>query len=599
WGELNALELGGLAGELAIVGRWSEDLEVVVTPAVSGSFQLDLAWPGATPGTALRAMMSFIGTAGEPIAVALVSGNPEARALSSSGAIVTIATASEVAAAPLAVVAARQDLHLDETGRLVSVLFNRPIAPEPGLAAHFGGTIAFDGDGVQWEDPRPISTATPQPGDRIVNLGFDHILSTNASYTIAIDPLGDPLSGAAAAVAGPIVPRIDNDSPAGIIYGRVLRADNTPVAGAEVSLSIYSQKSKPFPASTQVVEARGDGSFLFESVRRDPELGFDGTYSLHAVDADGKSTSQSGAVRQPGRVQFVSLVYLGRGSAEGVVRYEDGTKVAGVVVVAGSTMFNQFRRTETDGNGFYQIADLPVGPLTLSVVDAQGNTVYAAVELNLPGQIVTKDLTIVRRSNPGLGSVSGVVRRSDTLEPVAAARVGVFSDGYAVGETYTGSDGRFAFERVPAGFVTVLAADWSVSAVAAAADFDLAADANRELTLTLEVVPETELETLEGNVLREDPLNPGSPSHYQPVADALVRIEGVGTVTADANGQFIFATVPKSFSGRPIDAWDPLTSRTGRAPVPTLPTATPMSLLIPCAFPARGASALAFGATSI
>ncbi|HVR44514.1 MAG TPA: Ig-like domain-containing protein [Thermoanaerobaculia bacterium] len=582
WGELSRLDLGGAAGELALVGRWSEDLEVSVTPEAAGPVRIDLVWPGASAGSVLRASLELVATAGAPLAIALSPGEGEIRAVDPLGAIAGVASASEVIAPPLAVAGARQDLHLDPTGRKVSLLFNRPIVPDPELRARFRGEIVFDRDGVQWNGPRPITSAALQTDARVVNLGFDHVLSANAAYAIAIDPVGDPLTGAPAAIAGPVVPRIDDDTPAGIVFGRVLRADGAPVAEAEVALSIYSSRSTPYPESTQVGDAREDGSFLFESVARAPELGYDGAYSLRAIDEEGNATSLSGSVRLPGRVQFVTLVYLGRGSAEGTVRYENGERVAGARVVAGSTMFSQFRDAESGADGFYRIGDLPVGPLTLSAVDSRGNVAYAAVELRTAGEVIAKDIVIQRRSAPGLATVRGVVRRSDTGGAVAGARVGAFSEGYAVGETFTDAGGRFELGSVPSGFVTLLAAEWSVSRTAAAIEFDLAPDAVREVALTLEVRPPDAMVVVEGSVVGEDPLHPGDPSRYRAAAGALVRIDGVGTRTADAAGRFVFETVPQTWSGRSIDAWDPATQRAASASLPTLqPGTNEIALFVP------------------
>ena len=53
--------------------------------------------------------------------------------------------------------------------------------------------------------------------------------------------------------------------------------------------------------------------------------------------------------------------------------------------------------------------------------------------------------------------------------------------GLVLAEALTGSDGRFEFRKVPAGFVTVLAAEWSVSRQSASFDFDLHADETREV----------------------------------------------------------------------------------------------------------------------
>jgi len=96
-----------------------------------------------------------------------------------------------------------------------------------------------------------------------------------------------------------------------------------------------------------------------------------GTYNLRAVDENGKSTHVDGAVRLTGVVETVNLVYLGRGSAEGRVTYDNGEVVPNAKVVVGSSLFNQFRTTTAGADGRYRVTDLPVGPLTFSATDAE------------------------------------------------------------------------------------------------------------------------------------------------------------------------------------------------------------------------------------
>ncbi|HEY0787062.1 MAG TPA: carboxypeptidase-like regulatory domain-containing protein, partial [Thermoanaerobaculia bacterium] len=464
------------------------------------------------------------------------------------------------------VVAARQDLHLDEDGHRVSVLFNRPVASGENLVQAFGADAIFNGQGLTMRRPRPISGAALQSDGRIVNLNFDHILSKNAAYELRVGSLVDPLTGSAAPLGATVQPAVDNDRPAGLLFGKVLRADSTPVAGAEVALSVFSDASLPRPDSVQFDATEADGVFFYEFVPRDPILGYHGLWRLDAVDAEGKAASLSAAVREPGSVQVVNLVYLGRGAAEGYVRYDDGTKASGATVTVGSTMRGEAQIARADANGFYRVENLPVGPLTFSARDGKGRIAFAANEVRAAGGVVVQDLVIPLGELTGSGSVRGTVIRSDDDEPVAGARVGIFSRGYAVGETYTGADGRFAFESVPAGYVTVLASEWSVSRVAAAQDFDLRADATRELTMILEVAPEAAPVRVAGSVTRADPLNPAA---RRAVPAAVVKIDGLGVVTADATGAFVFDQVPPSLAGRKITAWDPESGRAASRPLPS------------------------------
>src|SRR4051812_15184361 len=75
WGELTQFNSSTETGELALVGRWKEKLELSIVPAAS-SFTLDLIYPGATDGTSLRTSIDITGaTPGTAVKVVLDRGN--------------------------------------------------------------------------------------------------------------------------------------------------------------------------------------------------------------------------------------------------------------------------------------------------------------------------------------------------------------------------------------------------------------------------------------------------------------------------------------------------------------------------------------------
>ncbi|MEO8033970.1 MAG: carboxypeptidase-like regulatory domain-containing protein, partial [Acidobacteriota bacterium] len=570
FGELNTLQSvdKSHSGELAVVGRWAGSYEVSVTPAADGAFALDVILPAATAGSVLRGHFDVTGTANKPLTLLVTRGATSLQLRDANGGVAAVGTITPVVPETLGVVGAHQDLNLDAGGHKVSVLWNRPVKVADGddLLRKFAAQIALNRDGVNYSGPRPISSAALQDGGRVANVTFDHSLSQNATYSMTVAPLVDPLSGANVTFGSAVVPVIDNNAPGGIIYGHVLKGDNTPIGGADVQLLLNENAGPP-----QFDKSRSDdGSFLFEFVPRDIANNISGSYELQALTADKKSTSVNGAVRLPGRVHYVNLVFLGRGGAEGYVRYDNGEVVANASVVVGSTMFDQFRSTTTDALGHYTVTDLPVGPLTFSATDGPGNVTFAASEIKTPGQVLQQDLSIYRRPFPGTGSIRGVVKRSDTNAVVAGAHVGVYTQGYGLVDGFTDSQGRFAFSKVPSGFVTVLASEWTISRESIAVDFDLSANESRDVTLVLNVKPSEALASVEGDVVRENPLFPGDATHYQKVAAAIVRIDGAQAVTADANGHFVFQSLPVSFSGRKISGYDPSTTRSASSTLPQL-----------------------------
>ncbi|MFL6244941.1 MAG: collagen binding domain-containing protein, partial [Thermoanaerobaculia bacterium] len=589
YGELTRINAPGSNryGELALFGRWtSEDLEVIVTPNVDGLFELELLYPNTDNGSTMRAHLEIMGNKDIPIRVPLSRGATTINAMTPTGGFADTDQASVVPLEPLRVLGIRQDLYLDENGHKASILFNRPVdggVPSADLRTKFHGEIDFNRDGVVWNDePRPISGAALQESKRVIDLTFDHVLTTNATYTVEIDPLVDPRTTLPVSFPGEFVPKIDNDRPAGIIYGRFIRGDNTPLGNHEVILfsgipnpftrgAIFEEFENPpqripvnpFIQPPQIATTRADGSYLFEYVSRDIEAGFAGEYRLWGnADNLTKYTYIDGSVRLPGRVHNVSLQLLGRGSAEGIVRFDNGEIAKKVSVTVGSTAFEGVRTATTDDNGFYRVEDLPVGPLAFTATDGKGNIGYAAGEIATPGEVEQQDISIYRQPVPKNGSVHGTIRRSDNGNPVAGASVGIFNNGYQLQTLTTDADGRYSAEKVPAGFISVVAAEWTISRQSANTDFDLKGDEVRQVDLILSVQPDEQLATVTGRVLRENPLYPGNASKYERVPGALVKIDGMRIVTADANGEFVIPDVPLTPVSRNIGAHDPATRRT-------------------------------------
>jgi hypothetical protein len=555
-----------LGGQLAIVGRFADSYEIEITPTADGPITLDVIFPANESASFLRGKVSFTGTSNQMVHLLVSRGMTSMNVRDLNGGIAGVGTLTSVTPEAIRIIGARQDLHLDPGGHKVSILWNRPVGVSGDLLAKLAAQVSLNRDGVSYQGPRPMSAAALQDPPRIANVTFDHSLSKNADYSMTVAPLVDPLNNAGVSFPNAIVPVIDNDAPGGILFGHVLKGDNSPIANAEVRLYLEQDAGPPqYDASRS-----SDGAFLFEFVPRDIDNKQPGTYMLQAVTLDGKETTVNGAVRLPGRVHFVNLVFLGRGSAEGIVRYNNGEVVPGANVVVGSTMFDQFRSATADANGRYSIGDLPVGPLTFSATDNDGNVTFAASEIKTAGQLLVQDLSIFRQPFPGVATIRGVVKRSDTNALVSGAHVGVYTQGYGLVDGFTDSTGRFEFTKVPAGFVTVLASEWSISREATSLDFDLSKDETRDLVLTLNVKPAEEFVTVEGDVTREDPLFPGDSSKYQRVAGALVKIEKAQAVTADANGHFIFTGVPLSFAGKNVQAYDPITTRSATVVMPQL-----------------------------
>ncbi|MFL6246089.1 MAG: Ig-like domain-containing protein [Thermoanaerobaculia bacterium] len=561
------------SGELALVGRWTEALRVRVVPS-SASFTLHLIYPDTDDGRQLRTEISVSNaTPGQPVTIDLERGN---RTLMVSGATAT-PIVNAVPQTPLTLVGAAQDLYLDKGGHIVSLLFNRPI--DGGDAATLRDRFALTTRVAAANYERTVRNDPATPGDsrvpgaavqsdsKIIHVSFDKTLSTNATYTIGIDPIHDALVDTNTFTHNAVVPRIDNDAPGAILTGKVVRGDNTPYDKALVILDSGDVRQYDVGAA--------DGRYMFEFVARDIDRKLYGDYILQGF-ADQKSARIEGAVRLPGAVHEVNIVFLGRGTAEGRVMYDDNVPLPNVLVTVGSTMFSEMHTGLTDASGFFSIADVPVGPLTFSVIDAEGRPTYAANHLANAGQVVKQDLIIYRREFPGTGTVRVIVRRSDIAEPdasrVAGAHVGVYTQGYSLTEGYTDSNGYFEFRKVPAGLVSILAADFGLTRESAGIEVDLAPDATIEHVLILPVRNDSDplSANLSGTVFKDDPAAPSDPAKNTFVAGAIITLEGLPPITAGPDGTYVYPEIPLAYGGRRLWVFDPTTGRRGQFQVPTL-----------------------------
>jgi hypothetical protein len=563
YGELTRFNSSTESGEMAIVGRWNESIELSIVPAAS-TFSLDLIYPGTNDGTVIRNSLNVSGaTPGTPVKIVIDRGN---HALNVTGGVIA-PIVNDVVPAPLTLDGAAQDLHLDDAGHIVTLLFNRPVAvaDQATLRDLFQLTTTIPGEVSVIRKNKPNDSTAPivipgaaiQDDGRMINISFDHALSTHATYLLAIDPIADPLVPGQSYTSASIVPRIDNDKPGGVVIGKLLLGDGSGVPNALVQVLAND--------SMQYDTTMPDGSFLFEFIPRDIDNRILGNYSLDTV-VDAKEAKLDGVIRTNGEVQHVVLQFLGRGTATGHCSYSDGTAVTDAPVTIGSQVYDEFHRTSTDANGDYTITDLPVGTLTFAVQDSKGNVAYATDQIRTPGQVLTQDLVIKKRELAGLGTVRVTVKRSDSGLAVPGAHVGVYTQGYSLIDGFADVNGQFEFDKVPAGLVSVLAADYSFAPESAGVEFDLNRDSVVEQTLVLHV-PTTDDQagyaTVEGDVKRDDPTDPSNPTKEVLVPNAVVQIAGMATVTANASGHYVAPNVPVLKAGKKINAFDPATGRSG------------------------------------
>jgi hypothetical protein len=577
-GEVNELTIDGEAGRLAMVGRWSESYRVTIRPSTA-AFTIHLLYPDTADGAMLRADLEITGaTPNTPVSLDVHRG---VRTIAVQNATATVSIV-EVGQTPLRVIGAAQDLHLDHNGHVVSLLFNRPVTiadgekwrnklaltinvPKANYTATRRNDAADDFAELQ------IPSAIPQDDGRILNVTFDKVLSRNATYAIAVDGVLDVLAGGAAFSTGGVVPRVDNDRPGAILTGKVLLADNRPVSGAFVTLLVPSPPGRlalnSFSDIIQADVVGADGRFMFEFVPRDASLELFGAYELAARAPDGKTTGLNGAVRLPGEVHTVNLVFHGRGLARGQVRYHDGAPIPNRRLTATSPVFGEEFSAITGSDGRYEM-EVGVGPLTFHVQDPEGRVAFASNNLRVAGEIIEQDMVVLRNGPPpGVGTVRVTVLRPDTNEPLANTLVMASLNGFGFGGGYTDTAGRITMPNIPAGLVTLSALH---SIAAGGVEIELRPDQLYEQTIYLHVAELVETATIEGVVVRDDPAAPNDRSRDTPVPHAVITIRDYARVTANADGTFSFDHVPLALTGRKVTVFDPATGRQFGTVVPSL-----------------------------
>src|SRR6185369_5802669 len=183
-------------GRIAMVGRWTSALQFAITPSASGPLSLDLIYPNTNDGSLLRAHVDLNGTAGKKLTIDVDRGNQQLSVRDDVGGIAAVPTVTIVQPDPIKITGARQDMHLNDEGHQVSVLFSRPVKIADGddWLTKFHAQVLLNKDGVNYTGNRPMSAAALQGDSRVVNVTFDHALSQNASYSLSVDAVIDPLT---------------------------------------------------------------------------------------------------------------------------------------------------------------------------------------------------------------------------------------------------------------------------------------------------------------------------------------------------------------------------------------------------------------------
>jgi len=381
----------------------------------------------------------------------------------------------------------------------------------------------------------------------------------------------------------------------GLVAGRVVRGSGEVVVGAKVELIRQREFMvadgivlKLDPVAESITGA--DGRYFFDFVEQSiPEPQIRRTFLVRAtVPAGEDPVTEPAAVEEVGsiirlnnRVSIVNIALLGRGAVYGHLKYADTQQPVPLgKVEAASTLFNDFKKTQVDENGFFRIEAVPVGPITLTGRDAQGRAVYATIEVAQSGSEVEVELRLPRPPPPGLGTVRGrvlLLRGSKTV-PASGARIACYTAGQLFASKVVGEDGSFVFANVPAGQVTLQAADFRVSRTSVVQDELLPVGGTVEAELR---IPESFPKSITGRVLLRDIAT----NALSPAVGVVVFVPGPGNFAyTGADGSYLIEGVPTQAAGEipySLKALDVANGLQAEVVLPRILESTPDPILAP------------------
>ena len=333
----------------------------------------------------------------------------------------------------------------DPWGRIVALLFDREMRE----------TEVLDVSSYQVEENAVLSSSL-QLSRRIAFVFLESPVSDFVERTIGVSGLFDTRGRSLPSSLATIASRLED--PGAVVTGRVLNADGTPVAGAEV-LYINSVSGNVIGISQKRVDELG--RYQFDYVRKSPI----GPFSMRARDpVTGSVQELTTTVAFDGERVVVDLVLLGRGGVTGIVRDSSGNPIPNAkVLVTSEVDASSFALSESDGDGRYVATGIVVGPLTVKAVHG---TTSGLASGNLPraGTFTTVDVNV----NLTLGTVTGGVFElaQDIQMPVRDIEVYYLiptSGGreFVAATTRTDASGAYGFVEVPvpSGDFRILAID--------------------------------------------------------------------------------------------------------------------------------------------
>jgi hypothetical protein len=546
---------GVTTGELAIVavpenGAYTVRLESVPGAATDTPVTVSLVMPDGAGG--LRQVVyegltgseipAGVGAATDPVRFSferLVEGMP------SIGPVVVPSAAQPIVDPSPSVLGVVQQADADvikcdeddpglPVGRVIAVLFSEEVTRESVQDAFAAADITHYAP-----EANRMAGVALQPGRRIAFLALRDPIGPFIPRQIGIADVADLRGHVMAPSTQPIEMTINHE--AGVVSGRVIQADGTPVPFANVRL-FYANPCGDGYIGISSKNADADGRYAWDYVTRRT------TDRIVAIDPE---TEEFRDVRftisRNGQRLNVDIVLLGRGTFQGRTVAENGTPLRNTTIrVTSLTDQSQYGAT-SDEQGRFTIARIPVGNLFVEAVNTTANAEVTLSEyIPFAGAVTTRDIVLLDVAHTQVtvqhGLVTGHVLRSSGAEPAARVPVIVYyqnnsqpgvgcgpTDECPVAVSETDDAGAFRFENVIAGRLRV-------------ATFDQAAQQEGDARIVLAADGTVDVNVLLSGgfgVIRGIVLDPSG----HPVSDARVG-GGLSLVTTDTNGEFLLPDVP-------------------------------------------------------
>jgi hypothetical protein len=436
-------------------------------------------------------------------------------------------------------------------GRIVAVLFSEEVTADSvqdRLATE--ALTAFSPEANQ------AAGVALQPGRRIAFVAMRRPFGPYVARTMTVTGVEDLRHHAGGSWTVPMEATVQNGA---VVSGKVIQADGTVVAGADVRLYAlvpcdyipgFNEEFRKIGVGSQ--NADGNGRYGWDFVNGEMRAAITG---IDPVSQEFRSIPFD--ISRAGQRMNMDVVLLGRGTFMGRVLAPDGrTPLPESQLRATSLTDGSQYGATTDAQGAFVISRIPVGNLFVEAVniDAKARFTFSQY-IPFAGATVTRDIVLlsaeVQQLTVKYATLSGHVLKSDAATAVSGAPVvayyqsesqpgvscpavsGEFGEAVIpaecpVGLATTGSDGSFSVEQIPVGSYRVYAFD-QPSLSQGEVRYTLP-----EGTGTLTILLTGGLGTVRGTVVA---------TTGAPVPNARVG-GGLTLTTADANGVFVLTDVP-------------------------------------------------------